>query len=188
MSSNTARTEDIAQTNDQALQERLAKRIRQASQGEQALPSWLAVEIGARSCLVPLNHASELFPWQMPHPVPYVQPWFLGAANLRGELTGVVDLGLFIGDAASRRTEQSLAECKLLTFNPVLEINVALLIDRVAGLKSVNDFSTAYAPAPADSDQQPFLGNAYRDTAGRIWRELNLQSLSQDSRFLSIRL
>ena len=40
--------------------------------------------------LFPLGHAGEIFPWTPPQPVPYTEPWFLGVANLRGGLYGVV--------------------------------------------------------------------------------------------------
>lgn len=167
------------------LQARLAKRLRQVDTGERAVSSWMAVEIGPRALLIPLSHASELLPWQRPSPVPYTQPWFMGIVNWRGELSGVVDLATYLDADTPRRTEQALAQCRLLTFNPALEINAALLVDRMGGLKSSGDFTRAHAPR--SDNPWSFLGNFFIDNEGKAWQELNLQTLAQQPDFLSIR-
>ena len=76
-------------------QHRLAERL-QAARTQGVAASWLAVRAGAERLLVPLSHAAEIFPWTDVQRVPYVQPWFLGVANLRGNLCGVVDLAAFL--------------------------------------------------------------------------------------------
>lgn len=173
-----------AQPQGRDLQEHLASRIKQATTGGYNVSSWLGVEVGTQAYLVPLSHASEIFPFTPIHPVPYTEPWFLGIANLRGELTGIADVGLLMGQPAVTRSEQSLQNSKLLTFNPVLEVNAALLIDRLAGLKSVDAFVRAHT---ADAPSHPYLGTIYQDKEGKSWQELNLQNLAQSSEFLSIR-
>ncbi|PAT34384.1 chemotaxis protein CheW [Comamonadaceae bacterium OH2310_COT-174] len=170
------------------LQARLARRLRQVDAGERAVSAWMAVQIGGRFFLIPLSHAFEILPWQRPAPVPYTKPWFLGVINWRGSLSGVVDVASYLDANAAPRSEQALAECMLLTLNPVLEVNTALLIDHMAGLKSLTDFTSAYAPAPGSTAAAPFLGNIYADAEGRHWQELNLQRLAQDSQFLAIGL
>ena len=60
-----------------------------------------------------------------------------GVANLRGGLTGVVDLAGLLGEAPVR-TEQALSESSLLAFNAALEVNAALLVDRLAGLRGTD--------------------------------------------------
>lgn len=168
------------------LQSRLAKRLRQVDVGEGSLSSWMAVEVGPRSLLIPLSHASEVLRWQRPSPVPYTRPWFLGIVSWRGELLGVADLAAYLDATLPKRSEQTLSQCMLLTFNPVLEVNAALLIDHMAGLKSVSDFHAAHAPQPGRDPA--FLGNFYTDAKGKTWQELNLQALSQEGGFLSIGL
>lgn len=173
-----------AETAGSDLQERLARRIKEATLGNYKISSWLAVEIGASSYLIPLSHSSEIFPYAPIHPVSYTQPWFLGVANLRGELVGVTDVGVLMGQAPRARSEQMLQQVKLLTFNPILEMNAALLIDRLIGLKSVDSFVRAEPRAEFDA---PYLGTVYFDKMGKRWQELNLQLLAKTKEFLSIR-
>ncbi|SHF43062.1 twitching motility protein PilI [Lampropedia hyalina DSM 16112] len=165
------------------LQERIAARTQEVASKGQRVSSWLAVEIGQQHYLVPLSHASEIFPYTSIQPVPYARPWFLGVANLRGQLVGVTDVEQLMGRPAAGFHEQVQGESKLLTFNPVLEINAALAVNRVVGLKSIHDFVQAQRPQPSEF---PWLGNTYRDRAGRQWQEINLQKLAQSQAFLSI--
>ena len=173
-----------AEQAEDSLQERLARRIKEAAAGNYKVSSWLAVEVGVFSYLIPLSHSSEIFPYTPIHQVPYTQPWFLGVANLRGELVGVTDIGVLMGQAPVQRTEQMLQQVKMLTFNPVLEINAALLVDRLIGLKRVDSFSRAQ---PRAEFSPPYLGTVYFDKMGKRWQELNLQVLAKTNEFLSIR-
>jgi chemotaxis signal transduction protein len=59
--------------------------------------SWLAVQCGGQGLIFPLRTAGEIFTAAGVLPVPHTRPWFLGVANLRGGLHGVVDLGGFLG-------------------------------------------------------------------------------------------
>ncbi len=74
------------------LQTRLAARLQAARVEGSSVSSWLAVESAGRRFLLPLGQSGEIFPWTGVQPVPYTQGWFLGVANLRGSLIGVVDL------------------------------------------------------------------------------------------------
>jgi twitching motility protein PilI len=116
--------------------------------------------------------------------VPYTHPWFLGVANLRGGLYGVVDLASFVsGQPPAQRSDQARAESRLIALNSLLDINCALLIDRLAGLRNTDAF-TASSEAPAGSPG--YFGSGYTDASGAFWQELNLQALSQQPQFLSI--
>ena len=97
------------------LQVRLASRLQAARDEGLSVSSWLAVESAGNYYLLPLGHAGEIFPWTVVQHVPYTQKWFMGVANLRGGLTGVVDLAGLLGDAPVR-TEQALSESSLLAF------------------------------------------------------------------------
>lgn len=164
------------------LQVRLASRLQAAKTEDLSVSSWLAVESAGQSYLLPLGHAGEIFPWTGVQPVPYTQPWFTGVANLRGTLAGVIDLAAFLG-APRTRTEQSLTETSLVALNAALDINVALLVDRLAGLRGTDAFVSSESPAEG---APAFLGSTYLDASGARWQELNLQILSQDAAFLSI--
>ena len=114
------------------LQTRLASRLQAARSEGTSVSSWLAVESAGNFYLLPLGQSGEIFPWVSVQAVPYTQSWFLGVANLRGGLVGVVDLAGLLGSTAAR-TEQALSEASLLAFNAALDVNAALLVDRLAG-------------------------------------------------------
>ena len=165
------------------LQRRLEQRL-QSAQKTGAAVSWLAVEAGPARLLLPLSHAGEIFPCTDVQKVPHAQPWFLGVANLRGGLYGVVDLAAFMQPSERRpRTESESAPCRLITLNPLLETNCALLIDRLLGLRTPDAFTSS---ADAAADAPGYFGHVHTDPEGRPWQELNLQFLSQHPAFLGI--
>ena len=167
-----------------AFQSRLASRL-QAARTTGVAASWLAVEAGEGKYLFPLAHAGEIFPWTPPQPVPYTEPWFLGVANLRGGLYGVVQLSAFASGApgAPAASDAARMQSRLVAFNELLEVNCALLVDRLAGLRGVEAFTAAEAPG---AEAPAWHGHLYTDAAGERWQEVNLQALSQQPQFLSI--
>ncbi len=165
------------------LQARLASRL-QAARSEGVTASWLAVNAGAANYLFPLVQSGEIFPLTNLQLVPYSRPWFMGVINLRGGLFGVVDLASFLGDDSSRPgAEHSIAESSVITFNAALDINCALMVDGLAGLRKREAFASSVAP-PEGSPV--FFGSRFTDFEGVQWQEINLQSLSQLPEFLSI--
>ncbi|MDA8454008.1 chemotaxis protein CheW [Acidovorax sp. GBBC 3334] len=164
------------------LQARLAARLQAARVEGSSVSSWLAVESAGRRFLLPLGQSGEIFPWTGVQAVPYTQGWFLGVANLRGSLIGVVDLAGLLG-FSSARSEQALSESSLLALNAALDVNAALLVDRLAGLRGTDAFVDSAPPA---ADAPPYFGTTYLDAEGAPWQELNLQALSQHPAFLSI--
>jgi twitching motility protein PilI len=165
------------------LQSRLASRL-QAARAEGVQAGWLAVEAAGGRYLFPLAQSGEIFPFTSAQQVPYTQGWFLGVANLRGGLYGVVDLASYVtGQAPAQRTDASRAESRLVALNGLLEVNCALLIDRLAGLRNTDAFVSS-GSAPEGSPD--YFGSGYTDASGAYWQEINLQALSQQPQFLSI--
>ena len=165
------------------LQSRLASRL-QAARTEGVQASWLAVQASGANYLFPLAQSGEIFPFATALPVPYTRDWFLGVANLRGGLYGVVDLGSFVaGRAPALRSDATRAESRLVALNSVLEVNCALLIDRLAGLRNLDAFASSGQPPEGSPD---YFGSGYTDANGVYWQEINLQALSQQPQFLSI--
>lgn len=161
------------------LQSRLAQRL-DAARADAPQASWLAIECGGAGLLLPLAQAGEIFPLGAVAPVPHTQPWFVGVANLRGELHGVVDFAAFLGlppDAAAREPG------RLLALNPAVAPHVALLFGRLAGLRSAAQLvreGDAAPPRPA------FAGPRWRDEGGRVWQEIDVAALARHEQFLGI--
>ena len=169
------------------LQARLAERL-SAARTEPRGKSWLAVECAGRGLLFPLPEAGEIFAPVPVLPVPYSAPWFIGVANLRGHLHGVVDLAVFLGlEAASQRAAPveggGREQARLVGFNQAYELNCVLWVDRLAGLRGETDLAAEPAAAPG---RPAFAGALYHDKSGRVWQELNLAELAVDDAFLKI--
>lgn len=165
------------------LQSRLASRL-QAARTEGVQAGWLAVEAAGSKYLFPLAQSGEIFPFTSAQEVPYTQAWFLGVANLRGGLFGVVDLASFVsGNAPVQRSDAGRAESRLVALNALLDLNCALLVDRLAGLRNTDAFVSS-SDAPGGSPE--YFGSGYTDASGAYWQEINLQALSQQPQFLSI--
>lgn len=167
-----------------AFQSHLTSRLQEARTSGVEASSWLAVQAGGGRWLLPLSHAGEIFPWTAPQRVPYTQAWFSGVVNLRGALSGLVDLGAFLnGGQVPPRSDLSYAQCRMVALNPVLGLNCALLVDRLLGLRNVGAFQASNEPPP---EAPPYFGHGYIDAEGVQWQEVNLQALSQHPFFLSI--
>ncbi|AVO49933.1 chemotaxis protein CheW [Melaminivora suipulveris] len=164
------------------LQTRLAARLQAARSEGVAVASWLAAESAGQRLLLPLAQAGEIFPWSGVQRVPYTQPWFLGVANLRGALSGVIDLAALLG-AQPVRSEQALAEASVLSLGEALEVNAALLVERLAGLRSADAFVASEPPAGGG---QAYFGPCYIDAQDQRWQEIDLQALARDPAFLAI--
>ncbi|MFT3817706.1 MAG: chemotaxis protein CheW [Rubrivivax sp.] len=165
------------------LQNRLAERL-QAAMTELPGASWLAVQCAGRGLIFPLRMAGEIFTAAGVLPVPHTQPWFLGVANLRGGLHGVVDLGSFLGLRERPLALDNLHDqARLLALNPAIGAHCALLVDRLAGLRNAGQLTAL----PDEAAQRPsFAGGRYRDDQGQVWQEIDLAGLAQQEQFLGI--
>lgn len=164
------------------LQSRLAERL-QLARTEARTAAWLALECAGLPVLVPLASAGEIFAPGALRPVPHTRPWFLGVANLRGGLHGVVDLAAFLGLRAPLAPDAPREQSRLLAFNPALGSQCAVLVDRLAGLRSADQMQ----PEPADDGPRPaFATTRWRDADGRRWQEIDLGLLARSEPFLAI--
>jgi twitching motility protein PilI len=165
------------------LQARLASRL-QAARTEGMSVAWLAVRVGGKNLLFPLGQSGEIFPLTSLQPVPYARPWFRGVLNIRGGLYGVVDLAGFVaGDMGSVRAEPASQDLSVVTLNVALEVNCALQVDGLLGLRGADAFTSSLAAEPG---APAYFGNQFLDSAGEQWQEIDLRILSQTPQFLSI--
>jgi len=163
------------------LQGRLAERLQEVRSIEHTV-GWLAVECAGHAFLFPLAEAGEIFQPSVLLDVPHTEPWFLGVANLRGALTGVVDLAGFLG-LRERISPAVREQARVVAFNPALELNAALLIDKLAGLRHADQMTPVL---PDERPQPAFAGGRWLDASGRLWQELRLSMLPRDACFLRI--
>ena len=162
------------------LQARLAKRL-QTARAEGMSVAWLAVRAGGQNYL---GQSGEIFPVAGIQSVPYTCNWFPGVLNIRGGLFGVVDLAAFIAaDTGLVRAESVAGESSVVTLNTALDVNCALQVDVLLGLRGPEAFASSVAPAQG---APVYFGTRFVDAAGDAWQEINMRTLSQTHQFLSI--
>jgi twitching motility protein PilI len=167
------------------LQTRLAEKLQAVRSGDvTSAAAWLAVETGESKYLFPLSQSGEIFPLTAVQKVAHTKHWYFGVANMRGALFGVVDFSGFVkGERALLHHESQRSESRFVTLNGTLEMNCALFVDRLDGLRSADSFSESQAPAAGSPE---FYGHVYTDLDGLQWQEINLQVLAHQASFLNI--
>jgi twitching motility protein PilI len=162
-------------------QARLSERLRRAA-AEPAQAARLGVQVGGRRLLVELSEAGEIAAFgDAITPVPLTHDWFVGLVNLRGTLFGVSDLARFAGGEFTPSTK----ETRLVALAARLNLNGAILVDRMLGLQNLSAM-TAAADDLVDDAARPWLGREWLDAQGHRWTELSLQRLAGDERFLAV--
>lgn len=147
------------------------------AEGEAASPARLGVQIGSRYWLITLSDISETLPIPELTPVPLAQPWFRGVASLRGNLHGIVDLALFIGDASTPPD----TDCRLLLVHPKFSVNCGLVVSKLLGLRNPEKMQRA----AAGEEAPPWVAAEYLDESGLRWQELDMRALTGHSDFLN---
>ena len=134
--------------------------------------STLGVQIAGRNWLIDMKDIGEVLP--LPHltVVPYTKPWFRGVANVRGNLYGVIDMvaygqgGAVAGDINNR----------VLLVAERHAFNVALLVDRVLGLRDAQSWRQSELDGQVE----------YHDEQGVLWHKLDIPGLLGQPEFLQI--
>lgn len=159
-------------------QAQLLERMHAAQSGTLAAGRQLGVQLGDVRCLLDLTQVSEIVPLQPLTPVPLTHDWYLGLANIRGNLTGVVDLARYCGEPAVAAG----GECRIVTFAPALGLQGGLLVSRVLGLRDVE----AMQRDAVDPALSPWCAQQYTDQEGQRWTRLDLALLVHEDRFLQV--
>ena len=167
------------------LQSRLAEKLEAAKSGAAGTAaSWLAVDANGSKFLFPLSQSGEIYPLTLTHHVAHTKDWFIGVANLRGALFGIADFDGFLRNAKpAPRPVQTLSYVRFVTLNASIEMNCALQVDKLEGLRSVTSFKKS---EPPETSSPAFYGHVYTDLNDAKWQEINLQILAQQGEFLNI--
>lgn len=134
--------------------------------------STLGVQIAGQNWLVDMSDISEVLPLPQLTAVPLTKPWFLGMANVRGNLYSVVDMGAYQQKGKASRTAAS----RVLLVAERHAFNAALLVDRVLGLRNAQ----AWSQSEVQGQTQ------YRDAQGGVWGKLDVVGLLVQPEFLQI--
>lgn len=154
-------------------QAQLLARMQAAQEGAAQAVHQLGVSIGAERYLLALAEAGEIVPPQPLARVPLTQPWYLGLANVRGSLLGVVDLARYF--SADGQGSAAGPDARFLSLAPRLGLNCALLVTQVHGLRRPE------AMTPEEGNPARLL-----DAEGKAWTPLSLAALVREQRFLHV--
>ena len=161
-----------------SFQQELANRLASKT-AAQVESSRLGVACGERRWLIRLADAGEVVAVPPIVAVPLTQAWFLGLANIRGNLFSIIDFPGFLGDAPVR--SGSLARLILLSTRGGGE-RAGIVVERVLGLRNLAQFTAA----AADGSPPPWQVAAWRDADGASWQEIDLGMLARDPAFLQV--
>lgn len=160
-------------------QQDLASRMREAAAAP-AAGSVLGLRSGNRNWLMRLEDAGEILALPDIVTVPLTQAWYLGLANVRGNLVGVIDFALWSEGRPTPRT----AECRVVLLADRFRCHAALLVQRLLGIKDPRRM-LAQEPAVADGRMvAAWTGATFRDEGGEVWTELDGAALVSDDTFL----
>lgn len=149
-------------------QTQLAEKLKLA-QGSHGASSKLGFSAGGKNWLVDLDQVNEVVTVSGLTEAPWVKPWFIGVASVRGMLYGCTDLAAFLGLAEP----MPAGETRLLLVHPRFGVNAAFRIERALGLRALADLT----PAPQIHSNQAWEVAHWRTADDQIWVELSMQQL-----------
>ena len=164
-------------------QQELAARLASKT-AAQVESSRLGLSGAGQQWLIRLADASEVIVVPPLATVPLTKAWFLGVANIRGNLYSVVDLAGFLGhEAAAPHTAGG--HSRLVLFGPRAgELRAGIVVSRVLGLRILAELAPAVPPADAPA----WYGQRWIDADGGAWQEIDLIGLARDPGFLQVGL
>jgi len=141
--------------------------------------SRLGLSCGGERWLIRLGDAGEVITVPTIVSVPHTRAWFLGVANIRGNLFSVVDFAGFLG--LSPMTASGMT--RLILFSTRAgELNAGIVVQRVLGLRNLSELAPAAPPQGAPA----WYAERWMDADGNAWQEIDLARLAHDPAFLQV--
>lgn len=154
----------------------LAERL--AGAGNRTASGLLGIQAGPEHWLLDLADSGEIVPLTPLTTVPLTKAWFVGIANIRGNLYSVVDWSAFLGKDVTPQNASS----RLLLIGTRHGSNAALLVTRMIGLRNID----ALNPEATASDQPAWASETFSDNEVRQWKKLKVRELLTDDAFMNI--
>jgi twitching motility protein PilI len=167
--------------NLRAFQQELATRLA-AKTTAQVEQSRLGLACAGSQWLIRLADAGEVIAVPTVATVPLTRSWYLGIANIRGNLYSIIDFGGFLGQEVEPSVPGT-APARLVLFGPrVGELRAGLVVERVLGLRNLVEL----VRGDSASDAPAWYGARWTDREGGLWQEIDLALLAQDPGFLQV--
>ncbi len=141
--------------------------------------SRLGLACGGERWLIRLSDAGEVVTLPEIIPVPLTRPWYVGIANIRGNLYSVIDFARFL----ARDSALGGGVSRLVVFGPRAGgINAGIVVQQVLGLRNIAEL----APTAPPEDAPAWYAQRWMDGDGHAWQEIDLAKLAQDPAFLQV--
>jgi twitching motility protein PilI len=141
--------------------------------------SRLGLACGGERWLIRLSDAGEVVTLPEIIPVPLTLPWYVGIANIRGNLYSVIDFARFL----ARDSALVGGASRLVVFGARAGgINAGIVVQQVLGLRNIAEL----APTAPPEDAPAWYAQRWMDGDGHAWQEIDLAKLAQDPAFLQV--
>lgn len=169
----------MAQTSNlREFQEAILLKLKEATQfGSAESTSRLGVTAGEKRFLVNLSEVKEVLPVPPYQQVPLTKAWYMGVANVRGNLYSITDFAQFIGMPPTQKSVNN----RILLLSTETTSQSALLIDNLIGLRSIDAMQVK---KHAGDVKDLFSKQVYSDQDNNEWFELDIEALVQDKDFI----
>ena len=139
----------------------------------------LGLSCAGQRWLIRLADAGEVIAIPTIVSVPLTRSWFLGVANIRGNLYSVADFSAFMGHEATPISGMS----RLILFGTRAgDLNAGIVVHRVLGLRNLAEL----APTAPPVDRPEWYAQGWMDGDGNAWQEIDLAGLAREPAFLQV--
>lgn len=139
----------------------------------------LGVAAGEERYLISMAEVNEVIPIPKLAHVPLTQSWFLGLANVRGNLYGITDLGVYLGSKPMSFNLKS----RILLASSGNKVCGGFMVNSMLGIRNLSEFT----PVKSAKKKLPQgVAALYKDSEGRVWRELSLLVLLREEKFFQV--
>lgn len=139
----------------------------------------LGIAVGEDRLLIPMAEISEVIQIPKLAHVPLTRPWFLGVANVRGNLYGITDLGVYLGGNPKPFNLKS----RILLVMTGNKLYGGFIVNSLLGIRDLSEFIPV---KPVKKKLPKCITAQYKDIEGRRWWELSLFKLIGDEKFLQV--
>jgi twitching motility protein PilI len=161
-----------------SFQQELTTRLA-AKTAAQVESSRLGLSCAGERWLIRLGDAGEVITMPTVVSVPLTRNWFMGVANIRGNLFSVIDFSAFLGHEPTPVSGMT----RLIVFGTRAgDLNAGIVVNRVLGLRNLSEL----APAANAADAPAWHAQRWMDGDGNAWQEIDLARLAHDPAFLQV--
>lgn len=166
------------------IQERSLRNAQGLPQQREVEDIWSGVgfSLGGKLYVSPLGEVAETMKMPKFTRIPKTRNWVVGIANIRGQLTPILDMGRFL----LRHPSQASPRCRILVVEEE-ELTRGLLVDAVHGMQRLP--AGAYAREVHDVPETifPYVRGSYR-RKDEDWTVFKLKALTAQETFQEVAL